>query len=91
MGNIALAWVWRTGIGILLGSIAAVIIVYFRPSAGGSGTWGFSLLPDLRGAFKTIPVIRHSGIDCLFERNLNPTHLQRTNTTSQVHLLCICR
>ena len=51
-GNIALAWLWRTGIGIILGSVAAVIIVYFRPSAGGSG------IPELI-AFLNGTSIRH--------------------------------
>lgn len=47
-----MAWLWRTGIGIILGSVAAVIIVYFRPSAGGSG------IPELI-AFLNGTSIRH--------------------------------
>lgn len=51
-GNIALAWLWRTGIGIILAGVSSVIIVYFRPSAGGSG------IPELI-AFLNGTSIRH--------------------------------
>ena len=51
-GNIALAWLWRTGIGIILAGFSSIIIVYFRPSAGGSG------IPELI-AFLNGTSIRH--------------------------------
>ena len=50
--KIGLVWIWRVGLGIVLAMISSIIIVYFRPSAGGSG------IPELI-AFLNGTSIRH--------------------------------
>ena len=50
--RIGMAWLWRVGMGLILASIGSIIIVYFRPSAGGSG------IPELI-AFLNGTSIRH--------------------------------
>jgi len=47
-----MVWIWRVGIGVILATLSSIIIVYFRPSAGGSG------IPELI-AFLNGTSIRH--------------------------------
>ncbi|CBY13398.1 unnamed protein product [Oikopleura dioica] len=51
-GKIGIVWCWRVGMGVILASLSSIIIVYFRPSAGGSG------IPELI-AFLNGTSIRH--------------------------------
>ena len=50
--KLGMAWLWRVGLGIVLATLSSIIIVYFRPSAGGSG------IPELI-AFLNGTSIRH--------------------------------
>ncbi|XP_078688574.1 chloride channel protein C-like isoform X1 [Branchiostoma floridae x Branchiostoma belcheri] len=51
-GDIAVAYIWVLGISLLLVIVGSVLVVYFRPSAGGSG------MPELIG-FLNGTVVRH--------------------------------